>query len=135
MTQSPDRSSHAQVVEPGSTTYLLSVHVADEGPQPSTEAIAQAHAEVDALNDELMRAGVWMFAGGLQQPDTASVVRATTDDVVTTDGPLVEGTEHIGGFWIISAADLDEALGWAAKATAACRQPVEVRPFVHAEAG
>lgn len=117
------------------TQYLLSVHMVDDAPEPPPSAIAQAYADVDALNAELMTAGVWLFAAGLQHPDTAAVVHATTDEVTTTDGPYVEGEEHIGGFWIISVADLDEALAWAARATVACRQPVEVRPFVHGDAG
>ena len=134
MTQSHDQESAARVADAGPTAYLLSVHVVDDARAPSPDAIAQADADVDALNDELMRAGAWVFAGGLQRPDTASVVRASADDVTTSDGPYVEGKEHIGGFWIISVADLDEALEWAARATVACGQPVEVRPFVHGDA-
>lgn len=116
------------------STYLLSVQLTDDAPTPSPDDMAQAFADVDALNRELQSAGVWVFAGGLEPPDRATVVQAGDDDVLTVDGPYVEGKEHIGGFWIIAAADLDEALAWAAKATTACRQPVEVRPFVHGEA-
>ncbi len=109
--------------------YLLSVHsVEGIAPRPP-EAAANAYAEVAALNTELQAAGAWVFAGGLQPPGTATVVRIESGAVLTTDGPFAEGKEHIGGFWVIRAADLDAALGWAAKATKACAEPVEVRPF------
>ena len=74
-------------------------------------------------------AGAWVFAGGLHPPSTATVVRAQGGQVVTTDGPFAETKEQIGGFWVIKAADLDAALDWAAKGSAACGWPVEVRPF------
>jgi hypothetical protein len=109
--------------------YLLSVHMV-EGQQPrSEEDTQQAYKDVDALNAELQAEGAWVFAGGLYPPDTATVVRVTDGDVMTTDGPFAETKEQLGGFWVIEAADLDAALAWAAKATVACREPVEVRPF------
>jgi hypothetical protein len=86
-------------------------------------------ADVDAFNTTLQEAGAWVFAGGLHPPATATVVRATGDDVVTTDGPFAETKEQLGGFWVIKAPDLDAALDWAAKASKACAGPVEVRPF------
>jgi hypothetical protein len=89
----------------------------------------QAFKDVDALNEEIQKAGAWVFAGGLEPADTATVVREDKGQILTTDGPFVEGKEHIGGFWVIEAADLDEALAWAKKATVACRGAVEVRPF------
>ena len=70
-----------------------------------------------------------MFGGGLEAPDIATVVRTAGGDTVTTDGPFAETKEQLGGFWIIEAPDLDAALEWAAKASAACMGPVEVRPF------
>ena len=85
--------------------------------------------DVDALNDELKASGVWVFAGGLHPSSTATVVRLDGDEVLTTDGPFVEGKEHIGGFWVIKTRDLDEALWWGRKATRACLVPIEVRPF------
>ena len=74
-----------------------------------------------------------MFSGRLHQPDTATVVRISGGEVVTTDGPFVEAREHLGGFYIIEAEDLDAALAWASKTTAAVRKPIEVRPFRAAE--
>ena len=85
--------------------------------------------DVAALNDELQAAGTWVFAGGLHPSSTATVVRADGGEVLITDGPFAEGKEHVGGFWVIKAADLDAALEWARKATLACTAPVEVRPF------
>ena len=70
-----------------------------------------------------------MFAGGLQPPSSATVVRAQGGEVVTTDGPFAETKEQLGGFWIIDVPDLDAALDWARKGTVACGGPVEVRPF------
>jgi hypothetical protein len=109
--------------------YLLSIYQPDGHPPPP-EVLEPIMRDVTAVDDELRTAGAWVFNAGLYPPDTATVVRAADGDVVVTDGPFAEGKEHIGGFWIIRAADLDEALGWAGKATAACRLPVEVRPMV-----
>ena len=109
--------------------YMLSVHSVAGSAPPSPEAMHKAYDDVAAFNDELQDAGAWVFAGGLQPPDEATVVRLQDGKVLATDGPFAEGKEHIGGFWVISAADLDTALGWAAKANQACAQPVEVRPF------
>jgi hypothetical protein len=108
--------------------YLLSVHsVADEA--PSAEDAQAAYEGVDAFNAELQAKGAWVFAGGLHPADTATVVRVKDGEVVTTDGPFAETKEQLGGFWIITADDLDDALAWAAKGARACRNPVEVRPF------
>ena len=111
------------------TAYLLSVHGDDSAELPADFNIEQVYADVDKVNQEMMQKGVWVFGGGLHPADTATVVRADGGEIVTTDGPYLESKEHIGGFWIIKAADLDEALAWAKKATVACRGPVEVRPF------
>jgi hypothetical protein len=84
---------------------------------------------VDVVNADLQAKGAWVFAGGLHPADTATVVRAKDGEILTTDGPFAETKEQLGGFWVIKAADLDEALAWASQATTACRGPVEVRPF------
>ncbi|MGA7096263.1 MAG: YciI family protein [Acidimicrobiia bacterium] len=111
------------------TQYLLSVHMV-EGQEPlSPEDMQQAYRDVDNLNTEIMDKGAWVFAGGLHEPSTATVVKVENDEVLITDGPFAETKEQLGGFWIIEAADLDEALAWAKKATIACRASVEVRPF------
>jgi hypothetical protein len=109
--------------------YLLAVHTVEGEPIPPEDQIQQAYKAVDAFNAELQAAGNWVFAGGLYPPSTATVVRAQGGQVITTDGPFAETKEQLGGFWVISAPDLDAALAWAAKGSEACGQPVEVRPF------
>jgi hypothetical protein len=111
------------------TQYLLSVHMVEGTPPPSEETMQKMFRDVDAFNAEVQAAGAWVFAGGLHPPNTATVVRVQDGEVLMTDGPFAEGKEHIGGFWVIKAADLDSALAWATKATRACGGPVEVRPF------
>ena len=109
--------------------YLLSVHMVEGAPQPDEAETQQMYAAVDAFNQELMASGEWVFAGGLLPADTATVVRTEGGRVVTTDGPFAEAKEQLGGFWVVNAADLDAALSIAARGSAACRGPVEVRPF------
>jgi hypothetical protein len=109
--------------------YLLSVHMVEGEAPPGPDEIQQAYDAVDAFNAEVQAAGAWVFGGGLHAADTATVVDGTGGDVVTTDGPFAESKEQIGGFWVIKAPDLDAALAWAAKGSAACRRKVEVRPF------
>jgi hypothetical protein len=111
------------------TQYLLSVLVSESAYETPPEQADQTYANVDRFNAELQSSGSWVFAGGLHAPSTATVVNATGADVTVTDGPYAETKEHIGGFWIIQSADLDAALEWAKKASAACDAPVEVRPF------
>lgn len=109
--------------------YLLSVWGDDTAEPPAPEILEQMYKDVDALNNEIKEAGAWVFAGGLLPSASATTVRLKGDDVLTTDGPYAETKEQLGGFWVIKANDLDEALEWAAKGTRACRWPVEVRPF------
>ena len=111
------------------TQYMLSVHMVEGAEAPSPEQIERIYADVDAVNEELRTQGAWVFGGGLHPADTATVVKSQDGDIVMTDGPFAETKEHLGGFWVIEAADLDAALAWAAKATVACQGPVEVRPF------
>jgi hypothetical protein len=111
------------------TQYMLAVHLGGDEPPPSEEQMQQSYQDVDTLNGKLQKAGVWVFAGGLEPPATATVVRAQGGEIVTTDGPFAETKEQLGGFWVIDVPDLDVALDWAGQATVACRGPVEVRPF------
>ena len=108
--------------------YMLSVMSVDGSPGRSHDEMEQVYKDVDELNAEIRAAGAWVFAAGLHPPSTATVVKIHEGDVLITDGPFAEGKEHIGGFWVIRAEDLDAALDWAGKATRACRAPVEVRP-------
>jgi hypothetical protein len=109
--------------------YLLSVHGTHGDPPPPPDVVQQMFADVEKVNQEMRDAGTWVFAGGLEDPADATVVRVEKGEVLTTDGPYVETREQIGGFWVIRAENLDEALAWAEKATRACGAPVEVRPF------
>ena len=98
--------------------YMLSVHSAEGQQLPSPEEVQQTYADVDAFNAELRAEGAWVFGGGLHPPASATVVRVQGGEVLTIDGPFAETKEHLGGFWVIKAADLDAALAWAAKAAA-----------------
>jgi hypothetical protein len=111
------------------TQYMLSVHHSPDAPPPPPEQMQQAFQQVDKFNEKLQAAGAWVFGGGLEAPDIATVVRSEGGETVTTDGPFAETKEHLGGFWVIEAPDLDAALDWAAQGSAACMGPVEVRPF------
>ena len=118
------------------THYLLSVHgVEGEIREPMTdEEMQQSHKQLGILEQEMKSAGAWVISGRLHQPATATVVRMSAGEVVTTDGPFVESKEHLGGFYIIEAEDLDAALAWASRVTDAINVPIEVRPFAGFEA-
>jgi hypothetical protein len=110
------------------TQYLVAIHHPDDY-DPSAEDEAMSR-DIDTLNDEMKAAGVRIFVGGLRPASSAKSPRAQPGGrVLITDGPYLETKEHIGGFWVLEAADLDEALAWGRKAAVACRAPVEVRPF------
>ena len=111
------------------TQYLFSVYMVEGEPMPSEDEMQNAYRQVDEFNDEVLDSGAWVFAGGLHPSTSATVVRVQDGEVLTTDGPFAETKEQLGGFWIIEAPDLDAALALAAKASAACMAPVEVRPF------
>ena len=108
--------------------YLLSVYQPD-GEPPAPEILDRIGRDLDEMNRELKSAGAWVFAGGLHAPSTATVLRPNHGEVLTTDGPFAEGKEHLGGFTIIAAPDLDVALSWGRRLAQASTLPVEVRPF------
>jgi len=109
--------------------YLVAIqHPDDFDPFLVTESTVR---DIDVLNEEMEAAGVRMFAGGLAGASNAKSLRALPNGkVLVTDGPYLETKEHVGGFWILKAANLDEALAWGRKAVLARRAPVEVRPFL-----
>jgi hypothetical protein len=109
--------------------YLFSV-IQPQGDPPPPEVLAGIMHEVEAFNQELKDAGAWVFAGGLNAPSTATVVRYQDGEALLTDGPFAEGKEYVGGLCIIQAPDLDAALEWGRKAARATTLPIEVRPFV-----
>ncbi|NHN57085.1 hypothetical protein G9U51_15045 [Calidifontibacter sp. DB0510] len=113
--------------------YLMSVfgpaERTDYGNYGTKEDMLQAFADTGAFNDKLQRDGHFVFADGLEPASTATTVDGQGDQPVFTDGPYLEAKEYLGGFWVIEAADLDEALALAAEGSKACRGKVEVRPF------
>ncbi|WP_265445446.1 YciI family protein [Flexivirga meconopsidis] len=117
--------------------YMMSVFGPTErtefGDYGSKEEMLQAFADTGAFNEKLEKAGKFVFGDGLAEATTATVVDGRADQPVLTDGPYLESKEHLGGFWVIEAVDLDEALALAAEASRACRGKVEVRPFQTAE--
>ena len=120
--------------------YLLSIYQPD-GPPPPPEQLGPVMQNMAALTEDARNAGVWVFSGGLHPVGTATVVRYRRDERLVTDGPFVEGKEHLGGFWIIRVPDLDAALEWAGRLARVLTLdgpgapdaglPVEVRPFDH----
>ena len=108
--------------------YMISIYQPDGEPPPPA-FLEPVIRKLHAMNQELKAAGGWVFSRGLHAPSTATVVRLRDREIVATDGPYIEGKEHIGGFWIIDVPDLDSALGWARKAAHATALPIEVRPF------
>ena len=112
--------------------YLLSTYVV-EGDVPEAprtpEEMQLFMGRVVALEAEMDASGTFVFGGALHGPDAATVLRVSDGGVVTTDGPFAESKEHIAGFYIINADDLDAALGWAGKVVDALNHPIEVRPF------
>ncbi|MRX09483.1 hypothetical protein GJ697_16705 [Pseudoduganella sp. FT25W] len=111
------------------TQYLVAIHHPDNYDPAAMEDEAM-HRDIDVLNDEMVAAGIRIFVGGLRPASNARSIRAQADGKASiTDGPYLETKEHIGGFWVLEAQSLDEALEWGCKAAIACRAPVEVRPF------
>jgi hypothetical protein len=108
--------------------YLLSI-VQPDGPPPPPGFLAPVMRGVEAFLEETKAAGVWVFNGGLHPPSTATVLRLQEGEVLLTDGPYVEGKEHVGGIVILRLPDLDAALEWGRKLARVLPLPIEVRPF------
>ena len=111
--------------------YMFSAFSVDgeTGPAMTEEEMQRFMKDIGAIEEEMKAAGALVFSGKLLEPDTATVVRMSGSELLTTDGPFVESKEHLGGFYIIEADDLDAALVWASKTTEAVGHPIEVRPF------
>lgn len=112
------------------TRYMLSVHTGGDqaAREPVTEEdMRQSHAQLTGIEEELKETGAWVFSARMGDPGDAKVVRASGGAPLTTDGPFAESKEHLGGFYLVDAADLDAALGWAARVSAAIGMPIEVR--------
>ncbi|WP_406070035.1 YciI family protein [Micromonospora sp. NBC_01638] len=111
------------------TLYLLSLHQPQGELPPDPEFLAGVMRQLGELRDELASTGSWVFGQGLHGPESATVLRARDGDVLITDGPFVEGKEHLGGITIIDVPDLDAALDWGRRYALATTLPIEVRPF------
>jgi hypothetical protein len=111
--------------------YLLSMHTVEgeSRPTPTPEEMEAFMGRINALEAEMREGGAFVFTGGLHGPDAATVVRRDEGNLIVTDGPFAESKEHIGGFYVINADDLDAAVGWAGKVTDTINAPIEVRPF------
>lgn len=112
--------------------YLLSTYAVEnevEGAPSGPEEMQEFMERVVALEAEMEENGTFVFSGRLHEPDASTVVRSGDADAMLTDGPFVESKEHIAGFYIIDAGDLDEALRWARRVAEAINHPIEVRPF------
>jgi hypothetical protein len=113
--------------------YLMSVfgpaELTEFGNYPDKQSMDQAMADTSAFNEKLQADGHFVYANGLASATTATVVDGTGETPLFTDGPYLESKEYIGGFWVIEADDLDQALALAAAGSKACRGKVEVRPF------
>lgn len=111
--------------------YMLSVHMieGEERPPMTQEQMQLQMKGIGELEADMRARGTWVFSARLQSPDTATVVRKVNGRRVTSDGPFVESKEHLGGFYVIQAADLDEALDWAERTLDATGRPIEVWPF------
>ena len=108
--------------------YLLSIYQ-PVGDPPPPEVLDPIMQELEKVNDEMRAAGAWVFAAGLHDPSTATMLRAREGEVLVTDGPFAEGKEHLGGFTVIEAPDLDAALEWGRKVATVLPLPIEVRPL------
>ncbi len=116
--------------------YLLSMHTVAgaEHPAQTPEQMQEFMERINTLEADMAAKGAFVFTGGLHGPDAATVIRREDGELVTTDGPFAETKEHIGGFYVINADDLDAALVWAGKVTDAIGHPIEVRPFMASRA-
>ncbi|MDQ6710109.1 MAG: YciI family protein [Candidatus Dormibacteraeota bacterium] len=111
--------------------YLLSTYSVEGAVrEPMTaEQMQKLGKHIGVLENEMKTAGAWVFSARLHEPDTATVVRVSDGKLLTTDGPFAESKEHLGGFYIIEAKDIDGALAWASKVTKVINAPIEVWPF------
>src|SRR3954470_433633 len=115
--------------EHGMKQYLLAVQLDESAPPESEEAVQAQLARTGKGTDEMTAAAGRGFVGGMQRSDASTVVRTPGGTTTLPDGPFAETKEQLGGFWVIEASDLDQALVWAEKWWLACEQPIEVRPF------
>lgn len=111
--------------------YMLSVHITEDsaGPPMSEQDMERQMSKINALEDDMRASGTWLFSARLHGPEAATVVRKVDGRRVVSDGPFVESKEHLAGFYVIEATDLDEALDWAERTVEATGMPIQVWPF------
>jgi hypothetical protein len=109
--------------------YLMTVVEPSTGPGLQPGELEKIMKDVDALHREMQDAGIWVFGGGLHPPATATTLRPEDHEILVTDGPFIEGKEHVGGFSVVDVPDLDAALEWGRRLVRATTIPIEVRPF------
>lgn len=110
--------------------YLLSVMQPEGGEPPTPDELDRIMADVERVGQAMKDAGAWVFAGGLHDPGTATVLVPKAGEVLVTDGPFIEAKEYLGGLNIVTAPDLDAALDWGRRLASATTLPIEVRPFI-----
>jgi len=110
--------------------YLIAVYDQPDTRTRPREEMTEIFRAVGEVNQRAMDAGIFVFAGGLHDQSATTTVDARSGKPEITDGPYLESKEYLGGFWIVDVPDLDAALQWAREAAVACRQPLEVRPFM-----
>jgi hypothetical protein len=117
--------------------YMLATYSREGEARPSMtdEEMHASWQQIGVLEAEMKANDSWVFSGRLHEPSTATVVRVANGEVLMTDGPFAESKDHLGGFYIIQARDLDAALEWASKVTAVVGHPLETTPFVDAQTG
>lgn len=115
--------------------YLLAIQNDESLPLPAPEVLQGFYDQVAQVDAEMVAAGIWVFAAGLQSSDNSTVVRIQNGSTTTTDGPFAETKEQIGGLWVINVPDLDTALAWAEKCAHACGGPIELRPLTNMSQG
>ncbi|HLK42320.1 MAG TPA: YciI family protein [Thermoleophilia bacterium] len=108
--------------------YLITMYQPD-GVVPPPEVLEPVMRKLGEINDEARAAGQWVFSGGLHDASATTVLRVADGETLITDGPYIEGKEHIGGLYILRATDLDAALAFTEKVARATGLPMEVRPF------
>jgi hypothetical protein len=108
--------------------YLMNV-IQPDGPPPEAAILDPILEQLALLRQDMKDAGAWVFSAGLHPPSTATVLRPEDGQVLMTDGPFAEGHEHIGGFTVVEAADLDDALRWGRRMAEVITLPIEVRPM------
>jgi hypothetical protein len=109
--------------------YLVSIH-RPNGYNHAEMLDATAHAAIDEVNDAMVAAGVRVFVGGLRATSSATSIHLQPNgELMTNEGPFLDASEYVDGFWVLDCASQEEAIEWGRKAALACRGSVEVRPF------